>query len=165
MGEYEERYPDAYGRGDTRAPARSGEAGPTSQPILRPGRDRRLFDRLASGAGTERARTWQHRASEPTRAPRLPTADFRGRGPRNYVRPAGRIFEDICERLTENPFVDPSDIEVAVVDSEVILTGTVDSEDALRQVLQIADNIIGVTRVDVRLAIRSAEPATPPAGS
>jgi osmotically-inducible protein OsmY len=81
----------------------------------------------------------------------------RGRGPRGYIRRPERIREDLCDRLTENPFVDASDIDVTVTGSEIVLTGTVDSDIALRQTQAIAQEVIGVTRVDNRLTIRGGE--------
>jgi osmotically-inducible protein OsmY len=68
----------------------------------------------------------------------------------------GRIDQDICDRLTDNPFIDASDIEVTVHGSEVFLTGSVDSAIALRQAEEIAAEVAGVGHVHNRLGIRSA---------
>lgn len=50
---------------------------------------------------------------------------FRGRGPKGYRRSDERLHEIICERLTDDPRVDASEIEVSVKDGEVSLAGTV----------------------------------------
>jgi osmotically-inducible protein OsmY len=47
--------------------------------------------------------------------------------PKNYVRPDHRIFEEVCELLTDHGDIDASDIEVIVDDGDVILRGTVRS--------------------------------------
>src|SRR5262249_53650608 len=79
---------------------------------------------------------------------------YRGRGPRGYVRTAERIRDDLCDRLTENPFIDASEIEVSVNGSDVVLEGVVDSETAYKQTQAIAEEVIGVTHVYNRLVIR-----------
>jgi hypothetical protein len=43
-----------------------------------------------------------------------PQGPHRGCGPRGYVRSPARIYEDLCDRLTENPFIDATDVEVTV---------------------------------------------------
>jgi osmotically-inducible protein OsmY len=50
-----------------------------------------------------------------------------GKGPRGYQRSDERVFEDVCDRLTDDPRVDASDVEVRVENGEVTLTGTVRS--------------------------------------
>ena len=81
-------------------------------------------------------------------------SNYRGRGPRGYVRSPERIREDICDRLTDNPFVDASEIEVWVTGSEVRLAGTVDNETALRQAQEIAAEAVGVTHVHNELRVK-----------
>src|SRR5881394_4258679 len=76
---------------------------------------------------------------------------YRGRGPRGYVRSPARIYEDLCDRLTDNPFIDASDIEVTVAGTEVTLTGTVRDTIALRQAQAIAEEVAGVSHVHNRL--------------
>jgi osmotically-inducible protein OsmY len=81
---------------------------------------------------------------------------YRGRGPRGYVRSPARIYEDLCDRLTDNPFVDASDIEVVIAGTEVTLNGTVKDPIALRQAQAIAEEVAGVTHVHNRLQLRPA---------
>lgn len=50
----------------------------------------------------------------------------RGRGPKGYTRSDERIREDVNDRLSDDSFVDASEIEVSVSSCEVTLSGTVD---------------------------------------
>lgn len=78
---------------------------------------------------------------------------FRGVGPRGYRRPDERILDDVCERLTVDPYVDASEIEVEVRDGEVSLTGTVHSRSAKRLAEDLAESAPGVRDVQNRLRI------------
>jgi hypothetical protein len=156
MGEYEERYPDAYGRDET-----AGQPSAAADLHLPPRQHRQstLFNtRFGVGAATETAPTWQHgptdqtppampegsRLIEPTASPHRTRASYRGLGPRGYVRSDQRIYEDICDRLTENPFIDASDITVSVRDRKVTLAGSVDNMLALHQAEEITREAAGV---------------------
>src|ERR1700724_1315301 len=79
----------------------------------------------------------QHGPAMPARSLERPSSrpmgSYRGRGPRGYVRSPARIYEGLCDRLTDNPFVDASDIEVGIAGTEVMLNGTVNDPIALRQ--------------------------------
>ena len=79
---------------------------------------------------------------------------YRGRGPKNYTRSDERIKEDVNERLTDYDYIDASDIEVEVNNSEVILSGTVESRYEKRAAEDIADRVTGVRNVENRLRIR-----------
>ncbi|HVL73223.1 MAG TPA: BON domain-containing protein [Beijerinckiaceae bacterium] len=78
----------------------------------------------------------------------------RGRGPRGYARSAERIREDVSDRLTDDPYVDASDIEIKVSGTEVTLTGTVDSREARRRAEDLAERVVGVTHVQNNLRVR-----------
>jgi osmotically-inducible protein OsmY len=81
----------------------------------------------------------------------------RGRGPRGYQRSDTRITEDINDRLTDDPYLDASDIEVKVNNREVILTGTVRSRSDKRRAEGIVEAISGVTDVQNNLRINREE--------
>ena len=85
--------------------------------------------------------------------PRPGEVSHRGRGPRNYVRSDDRIRDAINERLTQDRFVDASDIDVVVKRGEVTLTGAVDSRLARRRAEDIADAVLGVTHVQNNLRV------------
>ena len=89
------------------------------------------------------------------RIPELPDeGPHRGRGPRNYQRSDDRIREDVNQRLTDDPYVDASDIEVGVENREVTLTGTVASRSDKRRAEDIADSVSGVTHVQNNLRVQ-----------
>jgi hypothetical protein len=115
--------------------------------------------RLGMEAAAETA-PWHHGPAGPARGagavPERPQGPYRGRGPRGYVRSPARIYEDLCDRLTDNPFVDASDIEVTISGAEAILSGTVPDTIALRQAQVIAEEVAGVSHVHNRLQVRVA---------
>ncbi|HYC03672.1 MAG TPA: BON domain-containing protein [Azospirillaceae bacterium] len=80
--------------------------------------------------------------------------DFRGRGPRGYVRSDERIREDVADRLTADPYVDASDIDVTVSQGEVTLSGQVDRREARRRAEDIAEAVSGVRHVRNDLRVR-----------
>src|SRR5213592_4110132 len=110
---------------------------------------------------------WQHGPAVPGRgtdvAPMRSQGPHRGRGPRGYARSPARIYEDLCDRLTENPFIDATDIDVTVAGTEVTLSGAVQDTIAMRQAQAIAEEVAGVSHVHNRLQLReSTERATTP---
>ena len=85
---------------------------------------------------------------------------FRGRGPKNYRRSDDRLREEVCDRLTDNEWLDASDVEVNVVAAEVILTGMVDSRYAKRLAENIAESVSGVSNVQNNLRVQSYQAGT-----
>jgi len=79
--------------------------------------------------------------------------DHRGRGPRNYQRSDDRIREDVNERLGDDVRVDASEIEVAVQNREVTLTGTVRDRNEKRWAEDIAESVSGVAHVQNNLRV------------
>jgi osmotically-inducible protein OsmY len=78
----------------------------------------------------------------------------RGRGPRNYTRSDDRIREDVNDRLTDDPHVDASEIEVSVSNREVTLTGTVNSRFEKRHAEDLAESVSGVAHVQNNLRVQ-----------
>ena len=78
----------------------------------------------------------------------------RGRGPRGYQRPDERILEDVSDRLTDDPHVDASEIEVRVENREVTLNGTVASRFEKRHAEDIAESVSGVAHVQNNLRVQ-----------
>ncbi|SMH48507.1 BON domain-containing protein [Azospirillum agricola] len=76
-----------------------------------------------------------------------PAANFRGVGPRGYRRSDERIREDIIDRLTDDPRIDATDIDVSVAQGEVTLAGTVEDRAARHRAEDIAEAVSGVTHV------------------
>lgn len=80
-------------------------------------------------------------------------ASHRGRGPKGYRRSDDRIREDVCEYLTEDDYIDATNIEVHVQDAEVTLTGHVDTRAEKRRADDLIDQIPGVRDVHNQLRI------------
>lgn len=80
--------------------------------------------------------------------------EHRGRGPKGYTRSDDRIREDVCDRLSDDPRLDASDIEVMVSEGEVTLTGTVSARDAKRRAEDCAEDVSGVKNVQNNLRVQ-----------
>lgn len=116
-----------------------------------------------SGEGRTWAGPARVEASDPRR--RLPPDDgyprsyraerggCRGLGPRGYQRPDARISEDVHDRLTEDPWLDASEIEVAVNAGEVTLSGRVDCRDAKHHAEWLVEDLAGVRHVQNNLRV------------
>jgi osmotically-inducible protein OsmY len=79
---------------------------------------------------------------------------YRGLGPRNYVRPDERIREDVCDRLTEDSWLDASAIEVFVAAGEVTLSGYVDSREDKHWAEECTETVSGVRHVQNNLRVK-----------
>lgn len=82
-----------------------------------------------------------------------PGEDFRGRGPKNYVRSDERLREDLNERLTVAPDIDASDIEVHVDAGRVRLSGQVDRRETRYRVEDLVSHCSGVHEIDNQLRV------------
>lgn len=115
------------------------------------GRERRSWnDRAADevrswfgDAGAEQRRDWDAAAR----------GHHRGRGPKGYQRSDERIREDVCDRLTDDPVVDASEIEVTVSGGEVTLNGMTPSRTEKRRAEDLADSVSGVRHVQNNLRV------------
>lgn len=83
----------------------------------------------------------------------------RGRGPKGYQRSDTRIMEDMNDRLTEDPHIDASEIEVRVEGREVTLTGTVNGRFEKRHAEDLAESVSGVSHVQNNLRVKQAADA------
>jgi osmotically-inducible protein OsmY len=75
----------------------------------------------------------------------------RGKGPKGYRRSDERVREVVCELMTEDEFLDASNIEVEVKDGEVTLNGTVPERRAKRYAEDLVEQCSGVTHVQNNL--------------
>lgn len=82
---------------------------------------------------------------------------FTGRGPRGYQRTDDRMREDVCERLTQDPWIDASDIEVTVRSGEVTLSGSVRDRSDKRHAEDLAEHVSGVREVHNTLRVSGWE--------
>jgi osmotically-inducible protein OsmY len=93
----------------------------------------------------ERGGYWrQYEANRPS---------FIGRGPKGYRRSDDRIREEICDRMTDDPLLDATDVEVDVRQGEVTLSGMVNSRDQKRRAEDITEMIGGVRDVTNQLRV------------
>jgi hypothetical protein len=104
----------------------------------------------------EGGRSWADLGVSSTRAGESgitdePLRSYRGVGPKGYTRSDERVTEEICQRLSDHPRIDASDIDVRVSQGEVTLTGTVRDKSAKWHVEDLAMSCRGVTEVHNRL--------------
>jgi osmotically-inducible protein OsmY len=78
----------------------------------------------------------------------------RGRGPKGYQRSDERILEDVNDRLTDDPHIDASEIDVSVSNREVTLNGTVNSRFEKRHAEDLAESVSGVGHVQNNLRVQ-----------
>ena len=91
----------------------------------------------------------------PEEDPEMPlAAEHSECGPRGYCRSDARIFEDVCEQMTEHPLLDCSNIEVAVESGEVVLDGTVRDPHLKYLAEDIAYGVRGVQEVLNQIRVR-----------
>jgi osmotically-inducible protein OsmY len=113
----------------------------------------------AQGFGSEQSGSYL------TRGGRQRWGRHTGRGPKNYTRSDDRIREDVNDRLTDDPDIDASDIEVKVSNCEVTLTGTVDSRDDKRRAEDCAESVSGVKNVQNNLRVQGGDEETTRTGA
>jgi len=87
-------------------------------------------------------------------ADRSTTGAHKGKGPKGYTRSDDRIREDVHDRLSDDPYVDASDIEIKIENGEVVLTGNVSDRDQKRRAEDIAESISGVRNVENRIRVK-----------
>jgi osmotically-inducible protein OsmY len=110
----------------------------------------RTQDEVSSWFGDDdarRRREWDERRADIK-------AEHRGRGPKGYKRSDGRIEEDVNDRLTDDPYLDASDIQVSVKDSEVTLSGTIRRREDKRRAEDLAELVSGVAHVQNNLRVK-----------
>jgi BON domain len=69
--------------------------------------------------------------------------ELSGVGPKGYRRSDQHVREQICERLMLDPYLDPSEIVVAVSKGKVTLTGSVPSERMRESAIAAAGAVAG----------------------
>lgn len=77
-----------------------------------------------------------------------------GRGPRGYQRSDARIHEELCERLTADPWLDARDLEVEVSGARVLLRGTVPERAMKHRAEDLADAIFGVAEIENHVRVQ-----------
>ena len=86
-------------------------------------------------------------------------AAHRGKGPKGYKRSDARIVEDVNDRLSDDAYLDASDVEVAVKDGEVTLNGYVPDRRSKRRAEDLAEHVSGVGHVQNNLRVAEHQAA------
>ena len=113
-------------------------------------RDRDWWDRTSDEVSSwfgddeaERRREWDKQRS----------GQHKGKGPKGYSRSDERIKEDINDRLSDDVFIDASEIDVTVNQGEVTLIGSVNGKYEKRRAEDIAEEVSGVKNVENRIKV------------
>jgi len=77
----------------------------------------------------------------------------RGRGPKGYQRSDDRISDEAHQRLTDDAWLDATEINVSVSAGEVTLSGSVDSREAKHRAERVVEDISGVKHVQNNLRV------------
>jgi osmotically-inducible protein OsmY len=146
--DYERGY--GYGYGDnTRREARSErfeDAGRRSGEFLH-----RAGEKVASWfAGGSDAQLYDPHYLDPDRKA---GRGARGLGPQGYKRADERISDDAHERLTDDAWLDASNITLTVSGGEITLSGTVDNRHAKHHAERLVEDISGVNQVQNNLRL------------
>ena len=118
------------------------------------------YEHLPTGQWTEIERAAQSRGFDLHQYELSQRGVHRGKGPRAYQRSDQRITEDINDLLTEDPYIDASDIEVSVEKGEVTLTGTIESKHLKRRVEEVVERVSGVRHVENKLRAKLSDGPT-----
>lgn len=82
---------------------------------------------------------------------------YRGRGPKGYKRSDDRIRDEVCDCLTDDDRLDASNIDIAVKDGEVTLSGFVIVREDKRWAELLAERISGVREVQNSLRVQDQQ--------
>src|SRR5271163_2893349 len=128
MGEYEDRYPEAFGPGE------ETDSKPAQRRFFGFGPPRQMRDNAPEVAEAPEV----DRLPEPARAKPRPAHER----PRRVLiaRSPPEIRDDVFERLNDSPLVDASGISISVDGSEVTLAGTINSLFAVSVAQALASN-------------------------
>jgi hypothetical protein len=150
--DYERGYGDA-GRHDESRGDRFEDAGRSAGEFLH-----RAGEKVASwfNAGGE-GRIYDRDYLDPT--PRS-WRGARGLGPSGYKRSDERISDEAHEGLTDDTWLDASNIGVSVSGGEITLSGTVESREAKHRAERLVEDLSGVNHVQNNLRIDRGNPLT-----
>ncbi|MFN3522528.1 MAG: BON domain-containing protein [Phenylobacterium sp.] len=157
-------WPGSSGRDDEYGYAGYGGGYGDDRSGRRAQEDRSWWDRAA-----DEARSWFGDEDAERRRDMDEARSHRGRGPSGYRRSDERISEDVHDRLTDDRWLDATDIVVKVEDREVTLDGTVRSRRDKRRAEEICEEVFAVAHVqnNLRVSERQGESAgaTPATGA
>lgn len=140
-----------------RPPARSWSEPPSGEPFYRGGYSSRSYSTGFAPGATYREYNDTGRYGQGWERGRGMEGLYAGRGPRGYQRSDERIREDVCDRLSVDPWVDATDIEVTVLKGEVTLAGTVRDRNDKRRTEDLIENVSGVREVHNNLRVGAGQ--------
>ena len=79
---------------------------------------------------------------------------FRGTGPKGWQRSDERLQDDICERLTDDHWIDASDVSVQVSGGVVTLEGSVTDRRLKHRIEDMVEQCGGVGEIRNQLSVR-----------
>jgi hypothetical protein len=84
----------------------------------------------------------------------LAAASHRGKGPQGYRPSDERLRENVCERLTDDPFIDATDVDVSVANGEITLSGSIETRRMKYAVEDLVADVPGVNVVHNSIQVR-----------
>jgi hypothetical protein len=114
------------------------------------------FSGYSQGFGPNQGFGSEQSGSYLTRGGRQQWGRHAGRGPKNYTRSDDRIREDVNDRLTDDPDIDATEIDVKVSNCDVTLTGAVESREDKRRAEDIVEAVSGVRNVQNNLRVQAS---------
>jgi|GEM_PF-3629468 len=78
---------------------------------------------------------------------------FAGTTPKNFKRSDERIYDDICQKLSQEGHFDVSDVEIKVESGEVSLEGNIENRSDKHRIEMLVDSIMGVKDITNNLKI------------
>ena len=87
----------------------------------------------------------------------LLSLSHRGRGPKGYQRSDELLHELICERLTDDPFIDARNVSVEVRAAQVTLRGSVETRKEKYAIEDIVADTTGVAEIHNQLGVGQME--------
>lgn len=98
-------------------------------------------------------RRWMGQPEGGLYAETWPRASHAGKGPKGWARSDERIHEQVCDALTMDPYIDAREIEVAVKDGIVTLSGKVDHRSTKRRAEDCIENLPGIRDIDNNITV------------
>jgi osmotically-inducible protein OsmY len=115
----------------------------------------RAGERISSWFHGDDLMRGSHDRADPAREAAQPSRPgHRGRGPKGYQRADERISDEVHDRLTEDSWLDASDIQVEVKGGEVTLSGFVDNREAKHRAERLIEDLSGVRHVQNNLRVK-----------
>jgi BON domain len=79
-----------------------------------------------------------------------------GKGPKGYSKADSLIYEDICEALMKDEFIDASGVEVDVKEGVASLVGDVDDEEMRDRMIGAVHHVHGIKKIVNQISLSEA---------